>query len=156
MSQGVWRSYSFLLLNPAQHSVTSPVWGYVTLCPMAGPKALIIPPERTTEAAIAETQGQIYRFTIERIALWFARLTDRSAPLIRSTRRLLHPSLVPIRYLLGSQACYPADWSIAGTGPPPVRDTPLLTALHGFCLRLPPDIPFLVMPLSYWRCPSVR
>jgi hypothetical protein len=28
--------------------------------------------------------------------------------------------------------------------------------VHGFCLMLPPDIPFPVMPLPCWRCPSVR
>jgi len=28
--------------------------------------------------------------------------------------------------------------------------------VHGFCLMLPPDTPFLVMPLPCWRRPSVR
>jgi len=34
---------------------------------------------------------------------------------------VLHPSLLSIRCLLDSRVCYPADWSIAGTGLSPAR-----------------------------------
>jgi hypothetical protein len=63
-------------------------------------------------------------------ALQLARPPDRSVPL-RSTRGLVRSSLLPIRYLLSSRVCYPADWPIAGTGLAPVRKA-ALSAAQGF------------------------
>jgi hypothetical protein len=60
-------------------------------------------------------------------ALQLARPPDRSVPL-RSTRGLVRSSLLPIRYLLSSRVCYPADWPIAGTGLAPVRKAALSAA----------------------------
>jgi hypothetical protein len=45
----------------------------------------------------------------------------------RSTRGLLDSSLLPICCLLGSRACYPADWSIAGAGLAPARKEEIST-----------------------------
>lgn len=46
-----------------------------------------------------------------------------------------HLSFPSIRYLLGSQVCYPADWPIAGAGLSPARRAALSAALY-----LPPQV----------------
>jgi hypothetical protein len=56
----------------------------------------------------------------------------------RSTRGLLDSSLLPICCLLGSRACYPADWSIAGAGLAPARKAALIGCTGDFHHSAPP------------------
>ena len=89
-------------------------------------------------------------------ALQLARPPGRSAPL-SSTRGLLRSSLLPIRYLLDSRVCYPADWSTAGAGLAPARKAALSAALGiaptGRLVRVSVYIPTSSLTGIAWSLP---
>ena len=73
---------------------------------------------------------------------------------LRGPRGLVSSSLLPIRYLLGSRVCYPADWPIAGAGLSPARRAASSAAPHGSPARFTPRVmwPIKLEALSAMVC----
>ncbi len=64
---------------------------------------------------------------------------------------------MPSSFMSGQFAGYQASPRHAGsTSSPTPSSWFAVRYVHGFCLMLPPDSPFLEMPLPCWRRPSVR
>jgi len=64
---------------------------------------------------------------------------------------------MPSSFMSGQCSGYQASPSHAGsTSAPTPSSWFAVRYVHGFCLMLPPDTPFLVVPLPCWRRPSVR
>ena len=91
------------------------------------------------------------------VALQVACPPDRSAPHCAAPEDVVHSSFPPMRYLLDSRICYPADWSIAGAGLPPARRAAGVGCTMEFWRGTAPaglDLP----PLTGFgpRCPGAR